>query len=43
MLFASNPDATVHFTVSNMILAIESDASYLSVSKARSRAAGYFF
>jgi hypothetical protein len=40
---ASNPEATVRFTASDMILAIESDASYLSVTKARSRAAGYFF
>ena len=40
---ATNPDATVRFTASDMILAIESDASYLSVAKARSRAAGYFY
>jgi hypothetical protein len=40
---ATNPDATVRFTASDMILAVESDASYLSVVKARSRAAGYFF
>jgi hypothetical protein len=40
---ATNPDATVRFTASDMILAVESDASYLSVVKARSRAAGYFY
>jgi hypothetical protein len=40
---STNPDATVRFTASDMILAIESDASYLSVIKARSRAAGFFF
>ena len=39
---ATHPDATVRFTASDMILAVESDASYLSVIKARSRAAGYF-
>jgi hypothetical protein len=40
---AAHPDATVRFTASDMVLAIESDASYLSFVKARSRAAGYFF
>jgi len=40
---ASHPDATIRFTASDMILAVESDASYLSVVKGRSRAAGYFF
>ena len=40
---AAHPDATVRFTASDMILAVESDASYLSVAKGRSRAAGYFF
>ncbi len=40
---ASHPDATVRFTASDMILAVKSDASYLSVVKERSRAAGYFF
>jgi hypothetical protein len=39
----SNPEATVRFLASGMQLTIESDASYLSVSKARSRAAGYFY
>jgi hypothetical protein len=40
---ASYPDATIRFTANDMILAVESDASYLSVVKGRSRAAGYFF
>jgi hypothetical protein len=40
---ASNPEATVRYVASDMILALNSDASYLSVPKARSRAAGYFF
>ena len=40
---AAHPDATVRFNASDMILAVESDASYLSVVKGRSRAAGYFF
>ena len=39
----AHPDATVRFTASDMLLAVESDASYLSVVKGRSRAAGYFF
>jgi hypothetical protein len=39
---AAHPDATVRFTASDMILAVESDASYLSVVEGRSRAAGYF-
>jgi hypothetical protein len=38
----TDPEATVRFFKSDMQLTIESDASYLSVSKARSRAAGYF-
>ncbi|KAI2488785.1 Reverse transcriptase (RNA-dependent DNA polymerase) [Fragilaria crotonensis] len=41
---ATHPDASVRFTASDMILAVvESDASYLSVAKGRSRAAGYFY
>jgi hypothetical protein len=40
---AAHPDASVRYTASDMILAVESDASYLSVAKGRSRAAGYFF
>ena len=40
---AAHPDTTVRFTASAMILAVESDASYLSVVNGRSRAAGYFF
>jgi hypothetical protein len=40
---ASNPQAKVRFCESIMQLTIASDASYLSVSRARSRAAGYFY
>ena len=39
----TNPEATVRFYPSGMQLTIESDASYLSVSKAKSRAAGFFY
>jgi len=39
----SNPDAIVTYKASNMVLAIHSDASYLSESKARSRAGGHFY
>ncbi|GAX19836.1 hypothetical protein FisN_11Lu298 [Fistulifera solaris] len=40
---ATHPDATIRFQASDMILHIESDASYLSETKARSRAAGYHY
>ena len=40
---ATHPDATIRYKSSDMILAIHSDASYLSVTKARSRAGGHFF
>ena len=40
---ATNPDATVRFSASNMILHIIPDASYLSATRARSRLGGYFF
>jgi len=40
---ATHPDATLRFHASKMILNIHSDASYLSESKARSRAGGYFY
>jgi hypothetical protein len=40
---ATHPDAKVRFIASDMVLHIESDASYLSVAKSRSRAAGYHF
>ena len=39
----SNPDATVTYRASDMVLAAHSDASYLSESNARSRAGGHFF
>ena len=39
----SNPNATIRYHASGMILFIHSDASYLSVTKARSTASGLFF
>jgi hypothetical protein len=39
---ATHPDATIRYHASNMILHIHSDASYLSVSNARSRLGGLF-
>jgi hypothetical protein len=40
---ASNSDAKVRFHASNMVMNIHTDASYLSETKARSRACGHFF
>jgi hypothetical protein len=40
---ATHPNAVVRFRVSDMVLNIHSDASYLSEPKARSRACGHFF
>jgi hypothetical protein len=40
---ATHPDATIRYHASGMILNIHSDASYLSVSNARSRLGGLFF
>ena len=40
---ASNPNATIRYQATGMILFIHSDASYLSVTGARSRASGVFF
>jgi hypothetical protein len=40
---ATHPDATIRYHTSDMILHIHSDASYLSVSNARSRLGGLFF
>ena len=40
---ATNPIAIVTYHASDMVLAIHSDASYLSEAKARSRAGGHFF
>jgi hypothetical protein len=40
---ATHPDATIRYHASGMILHIHSDASYLSVSNARSRLGGLFF
>ena len=40
---ATNPDATIRFHASDIILNIHSDASYLSAANAHSRACGHFF
>jgi hypothetical protein len=40
---ATHPDATIRYHASDMILHIHSDASYLSVSIARSSLGGLFF
>ena len=40
---ATHPDAIITYKKSNMILAIHSDASYLTEPKARSRAGGHFY
>jgi hypothetical protein len=40
---ATPPDATIQYHFSDMVLHIHSDASYLSVSNARSRLSGLFF
>jgi hypothetical protein len=40
---ATHPDATIIYHASYMILHIHRDASYLSVSNARSRLGGLFF
>jgi hypothetical protein len=40
---ATHPDAKICFQATNMILHIHSDASYLSVSKAKSRLGGLFY
>ncbi len=39
----TQPGATVKFRVSDMVMNIHSDASYLTELKARSRACGHFF
>ena len=40
---ATNPEATIRYHVSNMILNVHSDASFHSASRARSRAGRYYF
>jgi hypothetical protein len=40
---ATHPDAAIRYHAYDMILHIHSDASYLSVSSARSRLGGLFF
>ena len=40
---ATYPDAYLQFYASDMVLHVDSDASYLVLPQARSRFAGYFF
>ena len=40
---ATNPDATLRYYASDMILNIHSDASYLSERNGRSRASGHYW
>eukprot|EP00804_Cyclotella_cryptica_P005248 CCRYP_018890-RA/>CCRYP_018890-RA protein AED:0.36 eAED:0.27 QI:0/0/0/1/0/0/3/0/601 len=40
---STHPDARIRYNASDMILNVHSDASYLSVKAAKSRAAGIFF
>jgi hypothetical protein len=40
---ATHPDAKVRFKRSDMVLHVESDASYLCLPKSKSRVAGYFY
>ena len=40
---ATHPDASIRYNVSDMILWVHSDASYLSESHTRSRSGGYFY
>ena len=40
---ASNPDATIIYRASDMILSCDSDAAYLVAPKSRSRAGGYHY
>jgi hypothetical protein len=40
---ATHPHAIIRYTKSDMCLHVDTDASYLSVSKARSRTAGYHY
>jgi hypothetical protein len=40
---ATNPNATIQYAASNMVLHIHSDSSYLSEPKARIRGGGHFF
>ena len=40
---ASHPTVVVRYKQSNIVLQVHSDASYLSVTKARSIAGGYYY
>ena len=41
--FATHPNATVRFLASDVVLALYSDASYLSEPESKSRAAGHYY
>ena len=43
LLRHSNPSAFIRFYASDMVLNVQSDASYLTAAKGRSRAGGHFF
>ena len=40
---ATHPDATVRYHASDMVLHVQSDASYLSVKNAKSRVGGHVY
>jgi hypothetical protein len=40
---ATNPEATILYSASDMVLHVSSEASYLTAPEARSRAAGYHY
>jgi hypothetical protein len=40
---STHPDAILTYERSDMVLAVDSDASYLSEAKARSRVGGHFY
>ena len=40
---ATHPDAKIHFFVSEMILQVHSDVSYINETKARSKSSGHYF
>ena len=39
----THQDTVIHFYASDMVLNVHSDASYLTATRGRSRAGGYFF
>ena len=40
---ATNPDAAIEYSGNGMVLHVDSDASYLSVRKSRSRVGGFHY